>query len=158
MWTIELIGVEATLTLGVALGRTAVAGTVAALHGDLGAGKTSLSQGVGQGLGVQTSIVSPTFILMAEYEDGRLPLLHADAYRLNEAEARSVGLEEAVEGWPGVALVEWAGRVPDALPEDRLDIRIAHAENGRTVTIAASGPGHEQVLRAWRSAYAKISS
>jgi tRNA threonylcarbamoyladenosine biosynthesis protein TsaE len=158
MWTIELIGVEATLTLGVALGQTAVAGTVAALHGDLGAGKTSLSQGVGQGLGIQASIVSPTFILMAEYEDGRLPLLHADAYRLSGTESRSIGLDEAVECWPGVALVEWAGRVPDALPADHLDICMAHAENGRTVTIAATGPGHEQVLRDWRSAYAKISS
>jgi tRNA threonylcarbamoyladenosine biosynthesis protein TsaE len=153
MWTVELIGVEATLTLGAALGRTAVAGTVAALHGDLGAGKTSLSQGVGHGLGIKASIVSPTFILMAEYEDGRLPLLHADAFRLSGTEARSIGLDEAVESWPGVALVEWAGRVPDVLPDDHLDIRIAHAGDGRTATVRASGPRHEQVLQAWMSAY-----
>lgn len=153
MWTVELIGVEATLTLGAALGRTAVSGTVAALHGDLGAGKTSLSQGVGHGLGIKASIVSPTFILMAEYEDGRLPLLHADAFRLSGTEARSIGLDEAVESWPGVALVEWAGRVPDVLPEDHLDIHIAHAGDGRTATVRASGPRHEQVLQAWRSAY-----
>jgi tRNA A37 threonylcarbamoyladenosine biosynthesis protein TsaE len=58
-----------------------------------------------------------------------------------------------VESWPGVALVEWAGRVPDVLPDDHLDIRIAHAGDGRTATVRASGPRHEQVLQAWRSAY-----
>ena len=157
MWKIEIIGPEAMQQLGLALGRVAVSGTVAALYGDLGAGKTTLSQGVGHGLGVEASIVSPTFVLMAEYEDGRLPLLHADAYRLSGNEGRSIGLDEAVECWPGVALVEWAGRVPDVFPEDHLDIRIEHATRGRVATIRATGPGHERILESWMSAYAKIS-
>lgn len=157
MWRIEINGPEAMHELGVALGRVAVSGTVAALYGDLGAGKTTFSQGVGHGLEVQASIVSPTFVLMAEYEDGRLPLLHADAYRLSGNEGRSIGLDEAVECWPGVALVEWAGRVPDVFPEDHLDIRIAHAISGRVATIRATGPNHERVLKSWMSVYGKTS-
>ena len=157
MFRFELIGVDATQTLGLALGRIAGAGTVVALYGDLGAGKTSLSQGVGLGLGIQASIVSPTFVLMAEYEDGRLPLLHADAYRLSGTEPRSIGLDEAVENWPGIALVEWADRVPSVLPEDHLDVRIEHATRGRMVTIQATGPIHKRVLKRWMAAYTHIS-
>ena len=157
MFTEELLCVEHTQTLGLALGRIAVSGTVVALYGDLGAGKTSFSQGVGRGLGIEASIVSPTFVLMAEYEDGRLPLLHADAYRLNGTEARSVGLDEAVENWPGIALVEWADRVLDVLPEDHLDVRIEYSTRGRMATLRATGPIHRRVLDRWMAAYAHIS-
>lgn len=156
MFTEELIGVEATQTLGLALGRIAGSGTVVALYGDLGAGKTSFSQGVGRGLGIQASIVSPTFVLMAEYEDGRLPLLHADAYRLSGTEVHSIGLDEAVENWPGVALVEWADRVLDVLPEDHLDVRIEHATRGRMATLRATGPIHKRVLERWMAAYTRV--
>ena len=150
MWKIELPDLDATLRLGRALGQLASAGTIVALRGDLGAGKTSFAQGVGAGLNIEQAVVSPTFILMAEYEGGRLPLLHADAYRLKSGEAATIGFEETVELWPGVVLVEWAGRVDALLPADRIHVDLEHAGTGRVASISAQGPVHLAILTHWQ--------
>jgi len=144
MWTKELDDVDATRALGRRLGERAPPGTVVALVGDLGAGKTALAKGVGEGLGAPGPITSPTFILLAVYEGGRLPLYHADLYRLgDESELVELGLEEALEG-DGVSLVEWADRFPDALPVDRLEIALEWVGPGaRRATLRATGPRAE---------------
>jgi tRNA threonylcarbamoyladenosine biosynthesis protein TsaE len=103
-------------------------------------------------LGVVDDIVSPTFVLIAEYE-GRLPLLHADVYRLEPGEPDGIGLEESLESWPGLALVEWAERFPEVLPLDHLIVRIDIQGEARRLTIKASGPESVAALARWRAAH-----
>lgn len=91
-------------------------GDVLALAGDLGAGKTQLVKGIARGLGSAQSVTSPTFTLVHEYADGRVPLYHFDFYRLDEVAAlRALGFEEYLEG-DGVCVIEWADKFPDAIP------------------------------------------
>ena len=149
MWDIDLPDLETTLEFGRALGEVALERTIVALCGDLGAGKTSFSQGVGAGLSITQPIVSPTFILMAEYEGGRLPLLHADAYRLKEGEAEAIGFEEAIEDWPGVALIEWADKVLPLLPEEYLQVELVHQPDGRRANVKAVGARNEALMLRW---------
>ena len=148
MWTMELRDAADTHRAGEALSRAAQGPTVVALVGDLGAGKTCFAQGVGAGLLVEQPIVSPTFVLVAQYE-GRLDLLHADIYRLEPHELPSIGLEETIEDWPGVVLVEWADRCPGLLPQDHLRVVIEHQPEGRKLTAQAMGPRHAEVLQRW---------
>ena len=152
MWSIGTSSVEETRALGKALGACADVGTVVALVGELGAGKTCFCQGVGAGLGILQPVLSPTFVLIAEYPGGRLPLLHADNYRLRPGEEEGIGLEERLEQWPGVALVEWADRFDQLLPEDHLRVVIAHAGVDRTVSVRGTGPKHAALLDTWRCA------
>ena len=107
------------------------AGDVIALVGDLGMGKTTLAQGVAQGMGIADSVTSPTFTLVQEY--GRtLPLFHFDPYRLEQPEAMyDLGFEEYLERG-GVVLVEWADRIAALLPPERLTVTMQEeGERGR---------------------------
>ena len=115
--------VEETRALGEELGRDVlVAGDVVVLTGELGTGKTALAQGVGRGLEVDGPVVSPTFTLVRQYE-GRVPLCHADFYRLERMqEIHSLGLEEQIDD--SVTLIEWGEVAATALPSDRLEVRI----------------------------------
>jgi len=130
---------EETMALGTALGGLLRPGDVLWLSGDLGAGKTAFAQGVAQGLGVKGAVTSPTFIIVNEYE-GSLPFYHFDVYRLEGPEEMdSLGFEEYLEG-DGVTLIEWAERITDALPRERLDIRIERdGETGRVFTFTPRG-------------------
>jgi len=136
---------EQTLALGERIGAVATAGTVVALLGDLGVGKTLLAQGVGRGLGVPGLITSPTFVLMRVHEGGRLVLFHADVYRLcDNEEAELIGLPEALESG-GIALVEWADNLPGLLPNDHLRVELRWLPgriDEREVRLEATGPGH----------------
>lgn len=128
-----------THLLGERLGQAAVPGTVVALIGDLGAGKTAFARGVGAGLGV-SRIQSPTFILVQAHSTGRLPLWHADLYRLSDVdELEQLGLDEILAG-DGVVLVEWADRFPELLPADHLEVRLSEEGEGRRVELRAHGP------------------
>lgn len=148
--TVHLATAESLTLLGRRLGTTAPAGAVVLLDGDLGAGKTTLTQGLAAGLGVTDRVQSPTFVLVATYTSGRLPLWHADLYRLEDAAAlRQLALDEAVDGGEGVVVIEWASRLPElggddglALPDDRLEVQLAHADDGRVATLTATGPRH----------------
>ena len=134
-----------THRLGVAVGEVLAAGDAIALRGVLGAGKTSLTQGIARGLGVPESIpvTSPTFTLVGEYP-GRVPLRHADFYRV-ESEERlfEAGFDDLCDG-RGTLVVEWAERWPDAMPEDHVVIELALCEGDvRTVALLvpdAAGP------------------
>jgi len=116
---------EETFTLGVAIGSAAAPGTVLCLFGDLGSGKTKLTQGIASGLSVPDAyaVTSPTFTYVNEYP-GRLPLYHIDLYRIaSPEELLDLGWEEYMEA-DGVVAVEWAERAGDYLPERRIDMAI----------------------------------
>ena len=107
---------EETSALGEAWGRTAAAGLVIGLTGDLGAGKTQLVKGLARGLGVMARVQSPTFALVHEYTGGRLPLYHLDFYRLEqERELTGIGLDDYLDA-RGILAIEWADKFPGALP------------------------------------------
>lgn len=119
--------VEETLSLGADLASTLQSGAVLALYGDLGTGKTHFVKGIAKGLGVPPSRVrSPTFTILHTYEDGRHPLHHFDAYRVQTpAEFVEIGFEEYVHG-SGITCIEWASRVESLLPPDALHITLRH--------------------------------
>jgi tRNA threonylcarbamoyladenosine biosynthesis protein TsaE len=121
--TVESHSPSETQRLGERLGRALAAGDVVALVGELGAGKTAFVQGVARGLGIVERVASPSFTIVNEHA-GRVPLFHVDFYRLEAAsELEHIGLDDYF-GRGGVVVVEWADRFPDALPADRLEIRI----------------------------------
>ncbi|MGJ5629456.1 tRNA (adenosine(37)-N6)-threonylcarbamoyltransferase complex ATPase subunit type 1 TsaE [Nostoc edaphicum] len=127
-----LADTEATLRLGITLGESLTPGTVILLEGDLGAGKTTLVQGIGKGLGITEPIVSPTFTLINEYTEGRLPLYHLDLYRLEPQEVAALNLEiywEGVEVIPGIVAVEWAERLPYK-PDSYLSVSLTYEHGG----------------------------
>ena len=124
----------ATRALGQRLGERLNGPLAIGLSGPLGAGKTTFVHGLAAALGIVGPVPSPTFVLVREY-DGRLPLAHVDAYRLEAAEdAYSIGLDELLGG-PGITVVEWAERVAELMPDDRLTITLAIDGDGRRVTI-----------------------
>lgn len=123
-----LAGAEATRSLGITLGRSLKAGSVIFLEGDLGSGKTTLVQGIGAGLGITESIVSPTFTLINEYTEGSLPLYHLDLYRLQPQEVTELQLEiywEGIELPLGIVAIEWADRL-DYKPPSYLRICLTY--------------------------------
>jgi tRNA threonylcarbamoyladenosine biosynthesis protein TsaE len=143
-------GPAETRAIGRALGLAARPGTVLALSGELGAGKTQLAKGVAQGLGVESVVNSPTFVLMNEHE-GRLRLFHIDAYRLDDPEeAFAAGLFDERQA-AGVTVVEWADRLDGWLPKDRLDMRLARLagdDRSRTIELLPHGHQHAELMAA----------
>ncbi len=133
---IELPDREATQALGRSLGKQLSAGSVLLLKGDLGSGKTTLVQGLGLGLGV-TEIDSPTFTLINEYTEGRIPLYHIDLYRLSPAEADALYLEtywEGIETEPGIVAIEWAERLTH-LPPEPIELALSYLAQGRQANL-----------------------
>jgi tRNA threonylcarbamoyladenosine biosynthesis protein TsaE len=147
MITLELPDLDATRRLGLALGRRLGAGSVVALVGPLGAGKTHLSRSIAEGLGADPRLVtSPTFVLIQEYP-GRVPVYHFDAYRLaGAAPFAELGVHEYLEG-DGACLVEWADRVAPCLPADHLRVELeVTGETSRRARMEATGPRHAAAL------------
>ena len=133
-------GESQTEVFGAALAKVLPAGTVVSLQGTLGAGKTRLVQAVATAYGVaREDVVSPTFVLIQEYQGDR-PVYHIDAYRVrDEDEFEQLGPEEYFEG-EGITLVEWADRVEPCMPPDRLDVQIeVTGEHSRRFTVRALG-------------------
>ncbi|WP_304540221.1 tRNA (adenosine(37)-N6)-threonylcarbamoyltransferase complex ATPase subunit type 1 TsaE [Desulforamulus aquiferis] len=117
-----------TRALAEAMAKLLMPGDVICLNGDLGAGKTAFSQGVAAGLGVKAPVTSPTFTLINEYH-GRMPIFHFDVYRLDGSEQMyDLGYEEYFYG-EGICLIEWAERVQEVLPQERLDVFISRHED-----------------------------
>ena len=116
-----------TREFGLKLAEELEAGDVLALIGDLGTGKTALTGYIAQGLGISDNIVSPTFTIVREYTDGRLPLYHFDVYRLADSEEMfDIGAEEYFYEKGGVCVIEWADIVEDILPADTKYIYIEY--------------------------------
>jgi tRNA threonylcarbamoyladenosine biosynthesis protein TsaE len=136
-----------TARLGAALAEVLPEGTVVALYGALGAGKTRLVQALAEALGIdRRQVVSPTFVLIQEYH-GQKTVYHIDAYRLRgEDEFLALGPDEYFES-PGLVLVEWADRVPGCLPRERVDIRVEITGPGRRqFDITARGEKYESAI------------
>ena len=151
--------VDDTRDLGAALAGVLRSGDVVALVGDLGAGKTALTQGLGRGLGVEGPVTSPTFALVHDHPGRRLRLLHADVYRLDDvAEVVDLGLTELVDPGDGdgdgdgaVAVVEWGDKAAPALPADalwaRLDFGDDEDERRLTFFFSAGAAGEAWAAR-----------
>ena len=127
---------EETRALGKRLAQLLRAGDVVLLQGDLGAGKSELARGVARGLHISGPVPSPSFTILNAYDEGDIPLYHFDWYRLESAdELYEMGLDEYLGG-DGIAVVEWPGRCPEAVPENALRIRLEQAgENERKIEI-----------------------
>jgi len=140
--------VEETERLGEALAKSLEPGDRLLLLGPLGAGKTRLVAGLARGLGAKARVRSPSFTLLHEYH-GRVPLYHADLYRLEERDVAGLGLEEALER--GALAVEWGDRLPAGLRDDALTLEFELiSERERRVTARAEGPRGHALLEAWR--------
>ena len=115
---------EQTFLIGVRLGQKAKPGQVYTLTGDHGVGKTVFTQGFAKGLGIEEPVCSPTFTIVQEYGEGRLPFYHFDVYRIGDVEEMDeVGYEDYIMG-QGVSLIEWAGLIEEILPENRTEVII----------------------------------
>ena len=136
---------EDTRDVGAALADVLRTHDVVVLTGELGAGKTTLVQGIARGLGATEHVASPTFTLVREYVSGRLPLAHVDLYRLQrEQDVIDLALDE-LEGGERVLLVEWGDAVADLLADDRLRIELtADPDDVRHLRIATFGPSWDE--------------
>ena len=148
MESLTLTNRDATIALGKKIGQQLVAGDVLVLDGDLGAGKTTFTKGLAAGLEIPDIIKSPTFTIIHEYQDGRLPLYHMDAYRLENGGAEDLGLEEYFDG-DGVSVVEWAEFVEDELPADFLAIHFKRTDydNTRVLEFEPHGQHFDQIVK-----------
>lgn len=136
---------EETRTLARNLAGRLRPGDVVTLEGDLGAGKTTFTQGVATGLGIKEPIDSPTFTLIKEYHEGRLPLYHMDVYRIESPE-EELGWDEYFYG-EGVTFVEWASRIAPWLPEKVIRVEISHGPEGsRNIRIQSPRGEAERIL------------
>ena len=121
---IETNSPEETIKLGEELGLAAQPGDVYTLVGDLGVGKTVLTQGIAQGLSIEEPICSPTFTIVQVYEEGRMPFYHFDVYRIGDIEEMDeIGYEDYFYG-EGLTMIEWANLIEEILPEHRKEITI----------------------------------
>lgn len=142
-FTIETFSEKETRAFGEKLGLEAAPGSIYTLTGDLGTGKTVLTQGFASGLGITEPVNSPTFTIVQEYHSGRIPLYHLDVYRIGDIEEmEEVGYEDYFYG-RGVCLIEWADLIEELLPEHRFRIVIEkELERGfdyRKITVEETG-------------------
>ena len=145
--SMPLLDLAATHRLGWRLGQCLPVGAVLLLSGPLGSGKTTLTQGLGAGLGIDQTIDSPTFTLINEYLTGRVPLYHADLYRLEGAAASSLYLETYWDGdevEPGIVVIEWAERL-QYLPATPIRLKLAYGEVGRCAELVWPAGWHNQL-------------
>ena len=149
--------VDDTRALAAEIASLSAPGDLIVLAGDLGTGKTAFAQGFARGLGVEEPVTSPAFILVRTYDDGRLPLVHLDVYRLETMqEMGDLGIAELLDDG-GVTLVEWGDAVTPALPADFLEVRLeaTGGPDDRLVTIRSVGPAWPPRADALRRAVAR---
>lgn len=116
---------------------------VLVLTGDLGAGKTTFTKGLAQGLGIKQMIKSPTYTIVREYE-GRLPLYHLDVYRIGE-DPDSIDLDDFLFG-EGVTVIEWGELLADSLPDDYLKLTLVKKDDGRELVFESQGRRSQELL------------
>ena len=135
-----------TRALGAALARVVRAGDLVVLVGPLGAGKTALTPGLGEALGVREPVTSPTFVIARVHRGGRVPLVHVDAYRLGGvADVDDLDLDASTE--ESVTIVEWGQGLVEQLADEHLEVRLDRREDDvRTAVLVPHGPGWEQRL------------
>ena len=138
-----------TVRLGELIGRSLRAGDLVLLHGELGAGKTTLVRGLARGVGFRGRVSSPTFALAHVYRGKRLTLHHLDLYRLKEGETGELGLDELLNDPRGAVVVEWPGAA--RWPKRRVEVRLAHTKGGREISVG------DRRLKRQRSTYSGVS-
>ena len=125
----ETFNAKETFEAGYEMGKKALPGQIYCLNGDLGVGKTVFTQGFAKGLGIEEPVNSPTFTIIQEYHEGRLPLYHFDVYRVSdEDELFNIGIEEYFFG-SGICIVEWADMILDILPENAKFIYLEYGKD-----------------------------
>lgn len=152
---IELSGLDKTEELAKVIGEVALPGDNLVLTGNLGAGKTTLTKGIARGLRIEQMIKSPTYTIIREYDQGRLPLYHMDIYRV-AASGADLGLDEYFEG-EGLSVIEWGNLLEEALPEDYLELILEKSDTDleyRYVKLQAYGEQSEafkqRIVEKWR--------
>ena len=117
---------------------------VVVLNGDLGVGKTTLTRGLARGLGIKRNVKSPTFTLIREYKDGKIPLYHMDAYRLESSPDEDLGFDEYFNG-DGITMVEWPQFIKDEIPDEHLTINIERlSDSDRKIIFKLHGDKFDQ--------------
>lgn len=136
------------VSLGKRIGSMLFSGAFIALYGELGSGKTTFTRALAMGLGITDEIHSPSYSIVDEHEGGKYPLFHFDAYRLNSAdELIDIGYVDYCYR-RGVLVMEWADKVADALPKDRLDIHIiGNGDSSRTMVFIPHGSSYTDILK-----------
>lgn len=126
---------EETIQLGKKIGSMLQPGAIIAMEGNLAAGKTTITKGIAESLGIEETITSPTFTLISEYE-GKMPLYHMDVYRLDSCEDFiNLGVEDLMYG-DGVSIIEWSERVREELPKSIITLRLeVRGDGGRDITL-----------------------
>lgn len=143
-WKAYTDSIEQTHALGRRIGESVSENMVILLSGDLGAGKTTLTQGIAKGLGVKRTVTSPTFTILKIYR-GRMPLYHIDAYRL-EGVSQDLGFEELLED-EGLTVIEWSQFIPELIPKEYLSVSIHLLdEDQREFIFEAHGSEYEALL------------
>lgn len=140
--------VQQTMSLGKKIGELVNSQDIICLVGDLGTGKTHITKGIAEGLGVKDHITSPTFTIVNEYE-GRLKLYHFDVYRVNDPdEVYAIGFDEYIFS-EGVSIIEWANYIEELIPEEYLKITIEKlphlGENYRKITLEPHGSRYDYI-------------
>lgn len=136
-----------TNNIGIIIGKNLEKGTVICLEGDLGAGKTTLTQSIAKSLDIKNYVTSPTFTIIKEYK-GRLNLYHMDAYRLeSEIEMYDLGYDEYINS-DGVCIIEWASNIKSIIPKDAImiNIYIDYINETREIEIVGSGLKYERLI------------
>jgi tRNA threonylcarbamoyladenosine biosynthesis protein TsaE len=146
MQTYQLRDEAATIAMGKAIGKLLQPNDVLILDGDLGAGKTTLTKGIAQALGIRRYVKSPTYTIVHEYRDGDVPLFHIDAYRLEDGSADDIGLDEYFGG-DGVTVVEWPQFIQGYLPAEYLKIALDrnHDNSQRFLTLEPNGEHYQNI-------------
>ena len=145
-WKVVTDSPQKTKALAEMIGRAVSAGTLITLSGDLGAGKTTFTQGLAKGLDIDRKVTSPTFTIMKEYK-GILPLYHIDAYRLENI-TQDLGFEDYIDG-DGVCVIEWANFIEYVLPDQLLNIEFTiNDDDSRTLTLQGHGDCQATALSA----------
>ena len=143
---------QETKDIAASLAKLLNAGDVVLLEGNLGAGKTTFTKGLAEGLGIKRVIKSPTYTLIREYDEGRVPLYHMDVHRLEETGGTDLGLEEYFEG-EGVSVIEWATFIPEDIPEQHLEVQLKPVGEElmeRKITFIPKGERYESLIEEWK--------
>ena len=145
MVKIYLDGEDKTKEIGYRLGKLLTPGSVICLIGDLGAGKTTMTQSLAKAIGVDDYITSPTFTIVNEYE-GNMPLYHFDVYRIGSSEEMyDIGYDEYINS-DGVCIIEWANLIEDILPDEYLDIELNYKDMGREMILKPVGEKYKKIV------------
>ncbi|MCS7252941.1 MAG: tRNA (adenosine(37)-N6)-threonylcarbamoyltransferase complex ATPase subunit type 1 TsaE [Armatimonadota bacterium] len=158
MWEVHVATADEMVKLGRCMAAYLCGGDIVALYGPLGTGKTTLIQGIAEGLETTKRIISPTFVLVREYS-GRLPLFHVDAYRLEGIDPSDIDWQVSFSEYisrGGVVVIEWAEYIKQLLPNERLDVFLSHESVGRNVKFLAHGERHSKLLLDVREGWKRL--